>query len=306
MAQGMTNTEHPTISATRPAPGRQPELISIVIPARNGGEMLRHQLSAIAEQDYSGQWEVVLADNASTDDTRAIAESFADRFKLSVVSADARGGASYVRNVAIRSASGDFIAHCDADDVVEPGWLTAMAAAAVDFHLVGGRLDEEFLNEGVAWRPRVPVDQLHRTDWLPYAVGANFGIWRETIDAAGGWNEEYRNVEDKELSYRVQVDGWIIGFAADAIVKYRHRAGLWKLFVQFHHYGRSDPVVYRDYRGDGHPRSRSVRALSRWLRLLVGAPLALFDRRKRALWVYTLGYSLGRIEGSVRYRTLFL
>jgi len=301
-----TLEQHPTITPHHPPPGRRPETISVVIPVRNGEHDLANQLEALTRQTYDGSWDVVISDNGSTDSTLAVAESFADRLRIITVAANDGIGASYAHNVGRTVATGEFIACCDADDIVGERWLEKMAEAAEDFHMVGGRLDEESLNDGVAWRPKVAQTQLHSTDWLPYAIGANLGIWVETLDSVGGWGEEFLNANDTELSYRVQVRGWRLGYAHDAVVKYRHRRSSAELFKQFRNYGRTDPVIHAEFQHAGHPRSSLWRAAKRWGRIVLTTPMAAISRPARSRWIYTLAYSLGRLEGSIKSRVLFL
>src|SRR5206468_3683315 len=52
-----------------------PDLVSVIIPVRNGAATLGSQLRALAAQTYPGLWEIVIADNGSTDATAAIAEA---------------------------------------------------------------------------------------------------------------------------------------------------------------------------------------------------------------------------------------
>jgi len=295
-----------SITPTHPRPGRTPDTVSVVIPVRDGADHIGEQLEALTHQTFDGEWEVVLSDNGSIDDTVAIAHTFEDRLNLKVVDSSGGVGASYAHNVGYRAASGEFIACCDADDVVEPGWLEALVSASADHHMIGGRLDEESLNQGVVWRPRVSESALHRTDWLPYAIGANLGIWRSTLESVGGWDVGSLHANDAELSYRVQVQGWTLGFAPDALVKYRHRPDQRSLFRQFYNYGRTDPYVHRRFRSDGHPRSSLGLAARRWARILITAPRAALVKSARAEWIYTLAYSTGRVAGSIKHRTLFL
>ncbi|MCP5027448.1 MAG: glycosyltransferase [Actinomycetia bacterium] len=278
------------------------------MPVRNGGPWLAAQLSALAAQSYDGRWELVLVDNGSTDNTLEVAESFADRIDLTMTPAHERAGINYARNTGVAASTGEFIVHCDADDIAEPGWLAALVAAAAHHHLVGGRLDEGTLNQDQdAWRPRVPSDRLHRLDWLPFAIGANLGIWRETLDSVKGWNEEFiAGNDDLDLSFRVQLDGWSIGYAPDAVMQYRHRAGAKALFRQFRNYGRMDPLLHREFRAAGHPPSSLASALRRYVRLVLGLTNLVRGPEARGEWIHTLAFTLGRLEGSVRTRTLYL
>ena len=102
--------------------------VAAVSPARRGGR--RHRRGGPAgqagEQPTSSTavaWEVVVADNRSTDGTVAVANSFADRLDLRVVPAPEKSNAAYARNVAVATSQAPWIAFVDADDMVAPGWV---------------------------------------------------------------------------------------------------------------------------------------------------------------------------------------
>jgi glycosyltransferase involved in cell wall biosynthesis len=71
--------------------------VSVIVPAYNGERWIRDQLTALSKQTYTGEWELIVADNGSTDDTRAIAASWADRFAAFRL-LDASGGRGPAHN----------------------------------------------------------------------------------------------------------------------------------------------------------------------------------------------------------------
>ena len=103
--------------------------VSVVLPFRNAASTISEQLEALASQDFSGRWEVVAVDNCSEDESRQFVESFARPARASRrrCSGEARRG--YASNVGARHASAEKLLFVDADDVVAPGYLSAMAAA---------------------------------------------------------------------------------------------------------------------------------------------------------------------------------
>ena len=56
--------------------------VSVVVVMRNAAATIGEQLEALSRQDYAGPWEVVLADNGSTDDSVAVARQWEDRLPL--------------------------------------------------------------------------------------------------------------------------------------------------------------------------------------------------------------------------------
>ena len=142
----------------------------MVIPAYNAAATLAEQLEALAEQDYEGDWEVLVVDNGSSDATADIARRYAGRLPACTVVEGRRRGHAAPRNDGARAARGELLAYCDADDVVARGWLKALAAAARRYDLVGGWLDPEPLNDEAtrSWHGAYPKDGL-RSWLLPYS-----------------------------------------------------------------------------------------------------------------------------------------
>ena len=139
----------------------------MVIPAYNAAATLAEQLEALAGQQYEDDWEVVIADNGSTDGTADIARRYLPRFKaLTLVDGGPRRGHSAPRNAGAKAARGELLAFCDADDIVAPGWLQAMADAARHYDLIGGWLDVRALNDDStrSWHRPWPRDRL--PSWL--------------------------------------------------------------------------------------------------------------------------------------------
>lgn len=277
--------------------------MSVIVPVAGPAPLLGEQLAALAAQDYRGACEVVLADNDAADTVScATRAQYWDHtcWPLRVVAAGRRPGINTARNVAVQAARGDLLAFCDGDDIVRPGWLAGLVAAAVDHDLVGGQLDETSLNGASGQRPAHPVGHLPvGLGYLPFALGANFAIWRDVLVGLGHFDERFPlGWDDAELSFRAQLHGFRLGYAPGAVVAYRHRATAAATFQQFRLYGRAEPLLYRRFRHNGMSRSTLAAVARRWASLL--APRAL------PRLVYRAGYSIGRLEGSVRWRSRYL
>ena len=104
-------------------------MISVIIPVRNGMPVLEEQLRALQAQRCDEPWEVVIADNGSTDDSLAFARDWASCHpNVVVVDASGLAGTSAARNAGVEVSHGEYLAFCDADDVVLAGWLHARTA----------------------------------------------------------------------------------------------------------------------------------------------------------------------------------
>jgi len=285
----------------------RPRLLSVVMPVRNAAATITSQLEALANQTFSGEWELVVADNGSTDATRAIVADWAARLpSLTVVDASMRAGPSFARNRAAEAARGDFLVFCDADDVVVPGWLEAMAGAATRHDVVTGpqKVDEINAPAVIAWRsPR--ATGLPRGRFLPFAPSCNLGVWAEVFRATGGFDEDYRASEDVEWSWRAQLASYTLGFEPEAVVHYRYRTSPRGVVRQAYRAGVASARLLRDYRRRGLQRRPGRRTLHDWAWLVVRLPYVV-NRDRRGVWMRRAAEACGRISGSIRYRVLCL
>jgi glycosyltransferase involved in cell wall biosynthesis len=129
--------------------------ISVVVCTRNRGRPLADMLQSLADMDQPGdaQWELVVVDNGSTDETPAVIQGFADRLPLRTVREE-QAGLSYARNCGVREARGHYIVWTDDDVRVDRGWLAAYSKAFrahPEAAYFGGRINPVFEGRTPAW-----------------------------------------------------------------------------------------------------------------------------------------------------------
>ncbi len=294
--------------------GERLPAVTVVVPARNAAGTLGTQLDALSRQTYAGPVEVIVVDNGSVDGTRDLVRDRVDHGRrLRVVGADGSTGAGYARNLGARFADGELLAFCDADDVVDSPWLDGLVAPARDHDAVTGPLRyARSLNGPVAFcRYGHRPDSLSATalqvvnDFMPYATSANLAIWRTVFLELGGFDQSFFPVEDKELSWRLQLAGYRLGFAANAIVDYRLRPSLRGLARQQYHYGQREVLLYSRFDAMGMPRRRPSIVAKSWAHLVLEM-FAMFNSQRRGEVVRLVPRYAGRVTGSFTYRTLYL
>ena len=284
-----------------------PRLVTVVIPVRNGAGTLPAQLAALANQSYAGRWELVVADNGSTDDTVAVVRRWAHLLPgTRVVDASDRPGSSHARNVGAREARGELLAFCDADDVVAPTWLAALVDAARDADLVGGTQDATLLNTVRARATRGARSlpgRVRPLGFLPFAPTSNLAVWTEVYRALGGLDERYPQAHDIEFSWRAQLAGYTLGRADEAVVHYRYRTTARAIARQAYWSGWDEAHLFRDYHARGARRTPPGRVARRWAAVLTGLP-ALRRPAARRTWIRAAAHTAGRLAGSAHFRTL--
>lgn len=277
-----------------------PPIISVVIPVFNAGHLLHEQVASLAAQDFALPWEVVIADNGSTDGAVAGLSAVAGALRLRVVDASESSGPAFARNRGAAEARGGWLAFCDADDVTDPSWLSALYAARDRADIIGGRHEVATLNDpgdvmlrgGSAF-----FDELFRSPRyrLPYAGSANLFMARDVFLGLGGFDRTFLNAqgEDIDLSWRAQRAGLTLSFASDAVVHYRLRSTARSRFHQSRVIKIAEADLFRRHHdlADG-PMSQEHPVKRLWW-LASRSPFVFTGGFRRRLWFGNLGELVG-------------
>lgn len=246
-------------------------MVSVVLCARNAGDVVERQLAALAVQDLAEPWELVVVDNASSDATADVVRRVCATQRTWRLIREPVKGVNRARNLGVRATRAPLVVHCDADDEVDPAWLRHLVAALADADVVGGRLvDDPTAHTTTHWRNEAQRDDLPRFCGRPYSFGATLGYRREVFDRLGGFDITYEHGgNDVELCIRAGEAGCVLAFVPDAVVRYRPRPTRRLLVRQQFRYGRGHQclVATRNLPGaSGSLGRRSVGLLGDWAR----------------------------------------
>jgi GT2 family glycosyltransferase len=279
--------------------------LSVIVPCYNAAATIREQLEALAGQQSARRWELVVADNGSTDASRTLAAQYQSRIpNMRIINATDRKGAAHARNVGARAAEGEALVFCDADDVVAPGWLEAMGDGLRMHDLVGCRLDVQRLNP--PWLARTfPVQQSARLPTLRFlpnlriAGGNSLGARRSVHEAIGGFDESWQFLEEADYCVRAQLAGFSLQFVPDAMVYYRYRQSLHAIYRQARNWAPYGARLYKRYVPQGGANTWLLWKCytEEWIRLLKKLP-QVRSREGRAKISRDLGFQVGRMIGS--------
>lgn len=114
--------------------------ISVVIPSYNPGKMIVETLDSLVAQTYKN-FEVILSDDGSTDETLKIANTYSEKLNLIIINNINSGGPAKPRNSGIRKARGEWIAFLDHDDTWYPTKLEEVEKSFNDFDVIYHDLD---------------------------------------------------------------------------------------------------------------------------------------------------------------------
>jgi hypothetical protein len=275
--------------------------VSLIICTRNRASRLATCLEHVARlQAPVGGWELIVVDNASTDDTARIIGDFARRAEFPVLDVhEPRPGLGRARNAGIDRARGDIYAFTDDDCYVRADFLVQVSRVFEQEALgyIGGRI----ILHDPSDDPATTKDVSSPEPIAPYAFlpagkihGANMAVRRQVIETIGvfdpvlGAGAPFRSGEDLDLLSRASWAGWAGAYDPRPVVA--------------HHHGRKP--------------GKDVQALKRAYDHGIGACFAkaLLDPDRRVLylrrWLWTMRYrarrgmfaSPGReIAGALRY-----
>lgn len=193
-------------------------MVSIVIPIYNTAAFLGHCLDSLIAQTFV-DWEAVLVDDASTDNSAEIAAEYCkkdSRFRL--IRQECNKGQSAARNLGMTEINGEYLAFVDSDDRLQPDYLKTLISQIGDADLLqtgykrvaaDGKVVEE---KCPSWQSRYtltsPCMRLYRTQWLQnHRLTFTEGmIYEDVLFSAKVWKEQPKMRVYRYTGYRYLIN----------------------------------------------------------------------------------------------------
>jgi len=215
--------------------------LSVVMPVRDGEELVTAAAEAFVAAVAGAGGEVIVVDDASADATAARAEAAGAR----VLRRPRPGGPYVARNVGWAEAAHPVVAFVDVRCRPRTGWADALVAPFADpaVAVVGG---DVHVSSGPSRAERTAhhLQPLQLADassapFLPYAPTCHLAVRRAALEAVGGF-AEVRGGGDVDLCWAVQHHGvGVFRPAPDAVLDWRPRTSVGELRRQYHRYGHN-------------------------------------------------------------------
>jgi glycosyltransferase involved in cell wall biosynthesis len=275
--------------------------VSVVVPTRDRARYLEVSLASLMRQSFDQPYEVIVADDASSDATERVAAEGGAK----VVRLPEPSGPNAARNAGIRAASAELIALVDDDVDVPPGWLAAVVDGArrhPDAEAFGGPIRARF--EGPTPRscgreepPITTLDLGPEDREVEFVWGANMALRRSAVARVGEFDARLAHFgEEEEWLTRLRSAGGRVVYLAHAGLVHRREgtdASLGSLMRGAYVRGRN--LRRHDVRRGAPP------ALARELRVLAGC--GWHTARYLCPQGFVMGaHSLGRVLAAVRSR----
>ncbi len=201
-------------------------LISVFVPAHNEEKTIKRCLSALKNQDFPGKYEILVVNNASTDETGEIAKEMGVRVVF-----ESRKGYGFALKRGFDTVKSDLVAVTDADTIAPKDWLFKIYKAFkkdVDVVVVGTK---------IVCRPIFPLALIAQFVWN-FIAGPLFKIFsgcgiafrKDAYQKVGGVNTSFNFNSDTDLCLRVKREGRAVFLPDNSIITssrhFRGREGL--------------------------------------------------------------------------------
>jgi GT2 family glycosyltransferase len=222
---------------------------SVIIVNHNGRDYVKNCLHSLLNHDQGG-YEIILADNASTDGSAGYVERHFPQVR--VIRSDTNGGFGQGNNLGAQWAKGEYLAFLNPDTVVEPGWLEALIVA-LETDPQAGLATSKILLLADPKRINTCGNEIHfsgltmcrgmgmdgetfsELEEVAAISGAAFVMRKGLFEALGGFDEDFfLYMEDTDLSWRARLAGYKCLCVPSSVVyhDYSLRFGPTKSFFQ--------------------------------------------------------------------------
>jgi glycosyltransferase involved in cell wall biosynthesis len=220
--------------------------ISIVVPVKNEEKRINATLQSLAKIDYPN-YEVIIVDGGSTDDTINSAKEFPFKIIQATNSTPGQG-----RNIGVKNSSGEVIAFTDGDCMPEKNWLKN-ALSYLKCKGVGGVGGPMVANDKSNYNSKTMLDVL--STFFANAGSTNFARYkklravtnipscnaiyrRKVLEEAGLFSDDLRFCEDVDLNHKIRKNGYRVIYSPNVVVKHNWKVdSFFSLFRFFFKYG---------------------------------------------------------------------
>ena len=232
--------------------------VSVILPILNEERDLSNCISAILQQDYPSNIEVILALGPSKDKTTQIAEKLSELDSRIKLVNNPTGQTAAGLNLAIKASSYEIICRIDGHSEISNNYVKTAVEILQQKNAVNvGGLMHADSNTGLqrviaqAMRSKLGVgsSKFHTGGSASESDTVYLGTYKKSaVIAAGGFDERYIRAQDWELNYRLRKNSGVIWFDPRLQVTYRPRSTFKKLARQYFQYGRWRRVISRQHK----------------------------------------------------------
>lgn len=303
-------------------------IVSVIVPVLNASSYIKDCIISLINQDFpKDQYEIIIVDNGSKDNTVNILEKYKEYI---TILHEPKIGSYIARNAGVNVSKGRIMAFTDADCIAHKDWLKKLyegftsedigcvVGAIVPYH--GKTLVEIYSGN------KDLLSQKHTlsSKFLPYGQTANVAFRREVFEKIGDFDQGLMSGGDADIAWRMQITtNFKLVYNANSIIEHHHRSTFKGLFKQQFRYGLGRILLYKKY--DNLMVSKTdtnydIRYNSFHLMKLVLTLFIFYIRSFKRLFgfcdkyrlyepllslLYVTGYVLGKMYGWIKYKKSF-
>jgi GT2 family glycosyltransferase len=224
--------------------------VSVVVAGYNGGRTLKSNLDSLEHLNYP-DYEVVLVDDGSTDDTPKIIQAYP---KVRYFQHEKNLGLSVARNTGITAATGEIVAFTDSDCRADEDWLYYLVSDLLDgsFAGIGGHNflppDDSLVAAAVMVSPGGPAHVMLTDRQAEHIPGCNMAFYKWALEEIGGFDPIFWKAgDDVDVCWRLQQRGCKIGFSPAGFVWHYRRSTIQAYLKQQKGYGEAEAFLVRKH-----------------------------------------------------------
>ena len=228
---------------------------SVIIPLYNRPQEIDELLATLTKQTYT-QFEVLVIEDGSVQDAKAVVDKYADQLDLRYF-VKPNEGQGFTRNFGFKLAKGDYFVIFDSDCLIPADYLETVKDYLFEHQLdaYGGpdAAHESFtpIQKAISYAMTSPFttggirgNKKHIGQFHPRSF--NMGVSREVWEQVGGFKLT-RLGEDIEYSIRIHEAGFKIGLIPAAQVFHKRRTSFSQFYKQLHFFGRARINIYKHF-----------------------------------------------------------
>jgi GT2 family glycosyltransferase len=223
--------------------------VSIVVASYEGGRTLPACLDSLRHLNYP-DYEVILVDDGSTDDTARIASHYPEVRTIHQTNM----GLSAARNTGINAATGEIVAFTDSDCRADEDWLHYLVGDLLktDAAAIGGHNfpppEDNWIAGCVAASPGGPAHVLLDDRNAEHIPGCNMAFWKWALDEINGFDVRFRAAgDDVDVCWRLLQHGYKIAFTHAGFVWHYRRNSVGAYLRQQRGYGIAESLLQRKH-----------------------------------------------------------